>query len=63
MPLQPDGYTLVHSGDVTRTPVRFANRYGIETAADLRRPKSFDDTVAHAGIVVDRVVAGGQTIG
>jgi fermentation-respiration switch protein FrsA (DUF1100 family) len=52
MPLQPDGYTFVLSDDVTRTPVRYTNRYGIEIAADLYRPKNFDDTVAHAAIVV-----------
>jgi hypothetical protein len=30
MPLQPDGYTFVLSRNVTRTPVRYRNSYGIE---------------------------------
>jgi fermentation-respiration switch protein FrsA (DUF1100 family) len=52
MPLQPDGYTFVLSDEVTRTPVRYTNRYGIEIAADLYRAKDLDETVAHAAVVV-----------
>src|SRR4051794_11539544 len=52
MPLQPDGYTFALSDQVTRTPVRYTNRYGIEIAADLYLPKEFDDTVSHPAIVV-----------
>ena len=52
MPLQPDGYTFVLSDEVTRTPVRYTNRYGIEIAADLYRLKDFDDTLSHPAIVV-----------
>jgi hypothetical protein len=39
MPLQTDGYTFVLSDEVTRTPVRYKNRYGIEIAADLYVPR------------------------
>jgi len=52
MPLQPDGYTFVLSDEVTRTSVRYPNRYGIEIAADLYLPKNLDETVSHAAIVV-----------
>jgi hypothetical protein len=52
MPLQPDGYTFVLSDDVSRTPVRYKNRYGIEIAADLYRAKSLDDSTTHPAIVV-----------
>ena len=38
MKSQTDGYTFVLSDEVTRTPVRFKNRYGIEIAADLYAP-------------------------
>ena len=52
MPLQPDGYTFVLSDEVTRTSVRYANRYGIEIAADLYLPKNLDETIVHPAIVV-----------
>ena len=52
MPVQPDGYTFVLSDEVTRTPVRYGNRYGIEIAADLYIPKDLDETLGHAAIVV-----------
>ena len=35
VPLQPDGYTFALSDAVSRTPVRYKNRYGIQIAADL----------------------------
>jgi uncharacterized protein len=52
MPLQLDGYTFVLSDDVTRTPVRYTNRYGIEIAADLYLPADLGQTVTHPAIVV-----------
>lgn len=52
MPLQPDGLTFVQSDHVTRTPVRYKNRYGIEVAADLYSPKNLDETVKHPALVV-----------
>lgn len=52
MPLQPDGYTFVLSGEVVRTPVRYRNRYGIELAADLYRAKALDASAAHPALVV-----------
>jgi len=49
-----DGYTFVvsDSDDVTRTSVRYKNRYGIEIAADLYRPRTFDETATHAAVVI-----------
>ena len=35
-----DGYTFALDRDVTRSPVRYRNRYGIEIAADLYGPKN-----------------------
>jgi fermentation-respiration switch protein FrsA (DUF1100 family) len=52
MPLQDDGYTFALSDEVTRTPVRYANRYGIEIAADLYRSKDFDETALHQAVVI-----------
>lgn len=52
MPLQPDGYTFVLSDDVTRTPVRYRNRYGIEIAGDLYRARPFDEGVRHPALVI-----------
>jgi fermentation-respiration switch protein FrsA (DUF1100 family) len=52
MPLQSDGYTFVLSDDVTRTPVRYRNRYGIEIAADLYRAAGLDEAATHAALVV-----------
>ena len=52
MSLQPDGYTFVLSDDVSRTPVRYRNRYGIEMAADLYRVKDFDGSATYPAIVV-----------
>lgn len=46
------GYTFELSPDVTRTPVRYRNRYGIEVAADLYRPKAFDASAKHPAIVI-----------
>jgi uncharacterized protein len=52
MPLQPDGYTFPLSPDVTRTPVRYRNRYGIENAADLYEPAGIDRSSTHPGVVI-----------
>lgn len=52
MPLQEDGYTFVLADDVTRTPVRYTNRYGIEIAADLYRSKDLDESVRHPALVI-----------
>ncbi|MBO1268997.1 alpha/beta hydrolase [Arthrobacter cavernae] len=52
MPLQPDGYTFALDPEVTRTPVRYRNRYGIELAADLYTATGMDLAVRHAGIVI-----------
>lgn len=50
--MENDGYTFPLLDEVTRTPVRYRNRYGIEVAADLYRAKSLDDAAAHAALVV-----------
>jgi uncharacterized protein len=52
MPLQPDGYTFLLSEHVTRTPVRYRNRYGIEIAADLYTANALDETVEHPAVVI-----------
>jgi fermentation-respiration switch protein FrsA (DUF1100 family) len=52
MALQPDGYTFVLSDDVSRTPVRYKNRYGIEIAADLYRAIDLNESAAHPAIVI-----------
>jgi len=52
MTLRSDGYTFVLSDEVTRTPVRYRNRYGIEIAADLYQPKNIDEATTHPAIVI-----------
>ena len=52
MALQPDGYTFALTEGVTRTPVRFRNRYGIEIAADLYTVADLDEATPHAALVV-----------
>ncbi len=52
MPLQPDGYTFVLSDEVSRAPVRYKNRYGIEIAADLYRDKGLDESTKHPALVI-----------
>lgn len=46
------GYRFDLAPEVTRTPVRYTNRYGIEIAADLYLPKDLDKTSTHAGVVI-----------
>lgn len=52
MSLQNDGYTFVLDPQVTRTPVRYRNRYGIEIAADLYTAVDPDRNTRHPGIVI-----------
>lgn len=52
MSLQPDGLTFVQSDDVTRTPVRYRNRYGIEVAADVYTAADLDTSATHPALVV-----------
>ncbi|MFT3877484.1 MAG: alpha/beta hydrolase [Propioniciclava sp.] len=52
MALHDDGYTFALADDVTRTPVRYTNRYGIEIAADLYTSKALDETATHAAVVI-----------
>src|SRR5215218_7414968 len=40
MAIEEDGYTFVLSDEVTRTPVRYRNRYGLEIAGDLYQQKN-----------------------
>lgn len=51
MSLHIDGYTFALDPQVTRTHVRYRNRYGIEIAADLYAATSLDRGVRHPGIV------------
>ncbi len=52
MTMHQDGYTFTLSDEVTRTAVRYQNRYGIEIAADLYQAKGLDTSVTHPGIVI-----------
>ncbi|WP_410611182.1 alpha/beta hydrolase [Amycolatopsis sp. lyj-109] len=52
MTAQDDGYTFDLLDGVTRSHVRYTNRYGIEIAADLYRSADFDETSAHRAVVV-----------
>ncbi|KQQ20741.1 hypothetical protein ASF48_09095 [Rathayibacter sp. Leaf299] len=47
-----DGYISALAPDVSRTPVRYRNRYGIEIAADLYVSTDLDATVHRAGVVI-----------
>ncbi|MDX2936750.1 alpha/beta hydrolase [Streptomyces ipomoeae] len=51
MPLS-DNYILDLDDNVTRTPVSYKNRFGITIAADLYRPKDFDESQGHPAIVI-----------
>lgn len=52
MPVQEEYYTFKLSDEVTRTHVRYKNRFGIEIAADLYRRKDFDGSKKHPAIVI-----------
>ena len=52
MTLQADGCAFALSDEVTRTPVRYRNRYGIEIAADLYQRTGLDESVPHPAIVI-----------
>jgi fermentation-respiration switch protein FrsA (DUF1100 family) len=52
MSLQSDGLTFVQSDQVTRTPVRYKNRYGIEIAGDLYATADLDESLKHPALVV-----------
>ncbi|XME03598.1 alpha/beta hydrolase [Lachnospiraceae bacterium C1.1] len=49
---EEDHYIFELRDDVTREKVYYRTRYGIEIAADLYRPKDFDETKSYAGIVI-----------
>ncbi|BCW58617.1 alpha/beta hydrolase [Arthrobacter sp. StoSoilB20] len=46
------GYRFDLDSEVTRTPVRYLNRYGIEIAADLYLPKGLDRSAKHPAVVI-----------
>ncbi len=52
MRLHEDGLTFAIAPEVTRTPVRYRNRYGIEIAADLYAAKDLDALVSHPAIII-----------
>ncbi|MDR7161932.1 alpha/beta hydrolase [Arthrobacter sp. BE255] len=52
MALHEDGLTFSTAPEVTRTSVRYQNRYGIEIAADLYLPKGLDESAKHSAIVI-----------
>jgi uncharacterized protein len=47
-----DNYIFELDEDVTRTPVSYENRYGITIAADLYRPKDFDESQQYPAVVI-----------
>ncbi|UZX02996.1 alpha/beta hydrolase [Arthrobacter sp. CDRTa11] len=47
-----DGLTFSTAPEVTRSSVRYQNRYGIEIAADLYLPKRLDESAKHPAIVI-----------
>lgn len=47
-----DGYTFALAPDVTRTRIRYRNRYGIEIAGDLYRARSLDGARKHDALVI-----------
>lgn len=52
MPLNENSLTFALAPEVTRTPVRYKNRYGIEIAADLYVATDLDKSVPHPAIVI-----------
>jgi uncharacterized protein len=48
----PDNYIFDLDENVTRTPVSYKNRYGITIAADLYRPKDFDESQRYPAVVI-----------
>lgn len=52
MPRHDDGLIFALSPEVTRTPVRYKNRYGLEIAADLYTAKDIDESVTHPALVI-----------
>lgn len=52
MPLQPDGYTFILSENVKRTSVRYKNRYGIEIAGDIYKPKDLDLSTTYPAVLI-----------
>ena len=52
MPLHANSLTFSLAPEVTRTPVRYRNRYGIEIAADLYVATDLDESVPHPAIVI-----------
>jgi uncharacterized protein len=47
-----DNYIFELDEDVTRKPVSYKNRYGITIAADLYRPKDFDESRQYPAVVI-----------
>ena len=52
MPLHANSLTFSLAPEVTRTPVCYRNRYGIEIAADLYVATDLDESVPHPAIVI-----------
>ena len=50
--LHEGGYRFDLDPEVTRTAVRYRNRYGIELAADLYLPQGLDETTTHPAVVI-----------
>ncbi|AQX17335.1 MULTISPECIES: alpha/beta hydrolase [Tessaracoccus] len=52
MSLNDDHLIFTVAPEVTRTAVRFMNRYGIEIAADLYTTRDLDESATHAALVI-----------
>lgn len=63
MPLHEDGLTFALAPEVTRTPVRYNNRYGIEIAADLYVSNGLDKSVQHSALVIGPPYGGAKEQG
>jgi uncharacterized protein len=48
----PDNYIFDLDEDVARSPVSYKNRFGITNAADLYRPKDFDESQERPAVVI-----------
>jgi hypothetical protein len=52
MARQDDGYTFVLDDEVTRTPVRYENRFGIDIAADLYQSTNLFTASTHPALII-----------
>jgi len=56
-----DNYIFDLDENVSRTSVSYKNRFGIRIAADLYRPKDFDESPESAAIIVGAPTAASKS--